>query len=103
LYIPNIKIFRDKVAAHYAGSIYNQDDSNVDRKLSVFNQLSYCNGKFCIGGYIMSVNDENQTEKAFIPSWSLTEEHKNIYEIIKKYVPNDWKIIAPSEYIHEFI
>ncbi len=107
--IKSILIFRDKIAAHYAGSTYNKHDTYEHKKLSVLSPLSRCDGKFFVGGYKIknkqdTIDLEGNKKPIWteIPSWSLTEEHSRIYKIMKKYLPKDWQHRLPNQYLKEF-
>lgn len=83
--IPEILIFRNKVAAHFAWSTKNKNDNDAERMISIFPPLSYSDGNWYVGQLILNMrkNGVDSSSKKIVP-WSITKEH---LKLMKRFWP----------------
>ena len=75
--IPDVKVFRDKVAAHFAWSTSNRKDSDAERMASILPNLAWVDNRFAIGGWSVYLPKGNGVvEPGEIPSWSVSAVHE---------------------------
>lgn len=77
--LPEVKPWRDKVAAHFAGSSYNKADNAAERKSSVFPPVAFSGDRFVAQPMMVTViiSDEQSTTANLSP-WSLTRVHDDL-------------------------
>ena len=85
--IPEVKTFRDKVAAHFAWNTKNKQDSDAERLMSVMPQLGFQDSRLVMGGFTLSLKSGGKTSDSgkMLP-WSVIEIHERLR---KRYWPSD--------------
>jgi len=79
--IPDVKVFRDKVAAHFAWSTSNRKDNDAERMASILPNLAWVDNRFAIGGWSVYLPKGNGVfESGEIPSWSVSAVHGGLCE-----------------------
>ncbi len=79
--IPELVIYRDKVAAHAAWTSKHERDNDAERLCSVIPKLSLANGRLMAGGYTITLGSTSGGHKSgCLPEWSLTDEHARLAE-----------------------
>jgi hypothetical protein len=69
LELQSIKVWRNKVFAHFAITDPRKDDNAAILDTSVMSPISYFDSRLRVGGMTISINGE----KAVLPHWSATE------------------------------
>lgn len=84
--LPGVKAFRDKFAAHLAGTTNHPADTDADRDLSVMPPLFLQDDTLRVNGWVMSKfgSSDSQSDPALTP-WSLTEVHR---QLAQRYWPD---------------
>ena len=79
--IPEVHVFRDKVAAHFAWGTRNKRDSEAERKLSIMPTLTFQDSAFFMGAMMLSVTSSGKksNSKAIMP-WSISGIHLRLRE-----------------------
>lgn len=74
--IPEIKEFRDKVAAHFAWSTKNRNDNDAERIISILPPVTYSDGNWEVGSFVLNIRkDGKNSSSEKIAPWSITKEH----------------------------
>jgi hypothetical protein len=83
--IPEVKVFRDKVAAHFAGMTKNKHDNEAERLASLLPPLTFEDDSWYVGGMTVGLSGGGKvsTSEAIKP-WSLCRVHE---ELRKRYWP----------------
>ena len=76
--IPDLKWFRDKIAAHFAKAGGNARDNRADREQSTLWQLTFTDGVFVASGWTLTLSGSKGTSSSSSPSWSLTRIHDRL-------------------------
>jgi len=77
--IPEVKNFRDKVAAHSARIADSKKDNKAERVMSVQPKLGIDDGKLTICPMVLGLKDAKQeSTSASMMSWSISEIHKRL-------------------------
>lgn len=85
--IPNVLVFRDKVAAHFAWTMKHSCDNEADRKISIMPQLTFNDDSFYVGVWKVSTRTAGETTTSDeIRSWSITKVHARM---CKRYWPTE--------------
>jgi hypothetical protein len=80
-----VKVYRDKVAAHFAFSYPSEADNRADLSVSTMDDLVLVNGRFTVGGWVLSKSGSSGTAKSSHEyHWSLTTYHE---ELGRRYGP----------------
>jgi hypothetical protein len=77
--IPEVQVFRDKVAAHFAWSTKNSQDNEAERLASILPQLTFINDSFYVGALTVTRRSAGKasTSRA-IQSWSICKVHQQL-------------------------
>jgi len=77
--IPELKSFRDKVAAHFAWSTKNERDNDAERLASILPQLTFQENSWHVAGMTVGVGKSGKfsTSQALTP-WSLCSVHEQL-------------------------
>ena len=79
--IPEVKAFRDKVAAHFAWASRNEKDSDADRMASIFPSVIWLDDHFMVGGHKLTMRKSGQVpESDSLAPWSVTVVHRDLSE-----------------------
>lgn len=78
--IPDVLVYRNKVAAHYAWTSPDKRDTQVQNELSKLPSLRFMNTAFHVGGLTLNRNGETAT----FPEWSIQSVHARLR---KRYWP----------------
>ncbi len=79
--IPEVKVFRDKVAAHFGWLTKNEHDNEAERLASIIPQVSFYDDSFQVGGLRISMTRSgNRTDSKQITPWSIVKVHKRLRE-----------------------
>jgi hypothetical protein len=83
--IPEVKVFRDKVAAHFAGTTKNKQDNEAERLASLLPPLTFEDDSWYVGAMTLGLSGGGKvsTSEAIKP-WSLCRVHE---ELRKRYWP----------------
>jgi len=76
--IPELKWFRDKIAAHFAKAGGSARDNRAEREHSTMWQLGYSDGVFVASGWTLTLDGSRGTSSSTAPSWSLTQTHDRL-------------------------
>ena len=77
--IPEIKIFRDKVAAHFAWLTKNKHDNEAERLASIIPQVAFSDDYFQVGTLSLSMRRSGKSSSSReIKPWSITKIHKRL-------------------------
>lgn len=76
--VPEVKWFRDKVAAHFARAANSTHDCEADQDLSVMYAISFLDGRFFAGGWILTKWSKDERSEAGCEGWSLTQTHEQL-------------------------
>ena len=80
--IPEVKTFRDKVAAHFARTA--NIDGHADRQLSVFPQVGLSDGFFKVGIMNLATRSDGDVSTSSEMCWGITQTH---LELAHRYWP----------------
>ena len=79
--IPEVLVFRDKVAAHFAWSTQHREDNDAERLASVMPQLTFVNDSFHVGAFTLYVRHGDKASRSdTIKRWSICEIHNRLRE-----------------------
>ena len=79
--IPEVVVFRDKVAAHFAWSTQNNRDNDAERLASILPPLTFVDDSFYVGGFTVAVRRSGKTSNSqAIKQWSLCKVHEALRE-----------------------
>ncbi|MFQ6029242.1 MAG: hypothetical protein ACE5Q6_17330 [Dehalococcoidia bacterium] len=77
--IPEVLVFRDKVAAHFAGMTMNPRDNEAEQLASIMPQLAFVDDSFCVGAYTVTVKrSDGVSSSTSIQKWSIKEVHERL-------------------------
>ena len=77
--LPEVKAFRDKVAAHFAWGTSNEKDSPAERVASIIPGIAWQNDRFVVAPYRVSVvKGGKHSDSREIYPWSLTDIHAKL-------------------------
>jgi hypothetical protein len=77
--IPEVKIYRDKVAAHFAWLTKNENDSEAERLASILPQVSFYNDSFYVGALKVTLSIKSKTTTSNeIQPWSIVKIHDTL-------------------------
>ncbi len=76
--IPNVKWFRDKIAAHPARTSKDKRDNEADRMASIFYQVGFIDGRFEAPVWQVTVKKNGQRFSTSGSPWSITKTHENL-------------------------
>jgi len=83
--IPEVKAYRDKVAAHFAWVTENKRDNAAERSISVFPKLQFENDSIVVQGFVLTQRMGGKvTSSESLKPWSLRKTHE---ELRKRYQP----------------
>jgi hypothetical protein len=71
--LTDVRVWRDKVAAHFAITDPFRDDNIATLESSVIFPLSFSNGRYVVGGMALARKDDSGTHTSQLPCWSVTE------------------------------
>jgi len=79
--IPEVVVYRDKVAAHYAWTTKNKNDNDAERIASIVPQISFVNDRLVAGASTVTLKKAGKRSRsdAIVP-WSLTVVHARLCE-----------------------
>jgi hypothetical protein len=84
--IPEVAVFRNKVAAHFAWSTENDRDNDAERLASILPPLTFHEDSFYVGALTVGLGrDGKASSSAAIQPWSLCKTHECLAE---RYWPN---------------
>ncbi len=84
--LPEVKPFRDKVAAHFAWTTRNKRDNDAERLVSVFPQLTFNSDAYYASDWTVRLTrGEEVTSSAALVPWSLSKVHEGLR---KRYWPD---------------
>lgn len=87
--IPDVKTYRDKVAAHFAGTTRNRNDNDAERLMSLLPQLSVGTDGHSVSTLTLKkTSGGKSTDSSALTPWSITKVHE---ELRKRYWPNALK------------
>ncbi len=79
--IPEVKTFRDKVAAHFAWLTKNEHDNDAERLASRIPSISFLGDSFQVGSLrLLMTKSGNSTDSKQITPWSIVKVHKRLME-----------------------
>jgi hypothetical protein len=81
--IPEVLAFRNKVAAHFAHTTRNSNDSEAERQASIMPQVSYANDEFVVGALVLTTWGGGPDSRA-IKAWGITGIHRRL---VQRYWP----------------
>lgn len=83
--IPEVRIFRDKVAAHFAWLTKNEHDNEAERMASIMPQLSFWKDSYHVQAFTVTVKSRGKvcSSKKMTP-WSIVKIHERLR---KRYWP----------------
>jgi hypothetical protein len=85
--IPELKTYRDKVAAHLSWSTQNTKDNDAERLASVIPSLSFENDGFYIASYTVGLSgSKGGCTSAAIQRWSICRIHE---QLRRRYWPEE--------------
>lgn len=76
--IPEVRWFRDKVAAHFSRICNDERDNEADRTASVIWPLIYDDGRFYVSSLTVSLQMQGKKSTTSNKCWSLTEIHEKL-------------------------
>ena len=83
--IPEVLVFRDKVAAHYSWTMDDSRDTKADQMMSIMPQLAFCDDAFYVGSLQLTLISKGKTtDSSAIKPWSICKVH---IELCKRYWP----------------
>ncbi len=87
--VPEVKVYRDKVAAHFAWLTKSNHDNEAERLASIIPQVSFIEDSFHVGAFKVSVGSKGKTStsKEIMP-WSIVKIHRRLQE---RYWPEEIK------------
>ena len=71
--LPEVKLWRDKVSAHFAFHTPRSKDTPADVFASIIPPTAFHNGRFVAGAYQATITRKGQTSTSQLLPWSLTE------------------------------
>lgn len=81
LVIPEVLIFRDKVAAHFAWSTQNSRDNDAERMSSILPPLAFHDESFHVGTLTVTVRRGNaMSNSGDLQPWSLCKIHERLIQ-----------------------
>lgn len=84
--LPEVYLWRHKVAAHFARIDPHKDDNAADLAMSVIFPVSYDNDAFYTGSFTLTISaGGKQSTSRQDMRWSVTQTHK---ELIRRYWPS---------------
>lgn len=87
--IPEIKIYRDKVAAHFAWGTQHKNDKPAERQISVIPNLSFSNDTWVISGLMLTKKTGDKiSDSSALQPWSISKVHE---QLRKRYWPESLK------------
>ncbi len=87
--VPEVKVYRDKVAAHFAWLTKNDHDNEAERLASIIPQVSFTEDSFHVGALNISMaSGGKMTTSKGIKPWSIVKIHKRLQE---RYWPEEIK------------
>ena len=79
--IPEVKAFRDKVAAHFAWASQNKKDNDAERMASIFPSVIWSDDHFVVGGHQITVRKGSQASNSgCLTPWSISVVHQRLSE-----------------------
>jgi hypothetical protein len=85
--IPEVLVFRNKVAAHFGGMTKNDRDNDAERLASVLPPLTFENDSFHVGGLTVDMRrGGNMSTSEAIRPWSLCRVHEHLR---RRYWPDE--------------
>lgn len=79
--IPEVLVFRDKVAAHFAWTTQNNRDNDAERMSSILPPLAFHDGSFHVGSFTVAVRRGNTASNSGdLRPWSLCKVHERLTE-----------------------
>ena len=77
--IPDVRWFRDKIAAHFARAGKHKEDTEADRIASIMYQLGFDNGRFYAPFWRTTIRRSGKKSSSTNKQpWSLTETHEKL-------------------------
>ena len=77
--IPEVRAFRDKIAAHFAWTTQNKEDNEAERMASILPQLSFHDDSFVVQGLKVSLRSGGKTsDSSVLTPWSITRIHERL-------------------------
>ncbi len=87
--IPEVKVYRDKVAAHFAWLTKNSHDNEAERLASIIPQVIFSKDSFHVGAMNISMGRRGKmTTSKEIKPWSIVKIHRRLQE---RYWPEEIK------------
>lgn len=84
--IPEVRVYRDKVAAHFSWNSKHPEDNDAERLLSAMPQLGFRNDSFFVGSLTVALSKGGKkSNSGKIKPWSLCKVHEQLRE---RYSPN---------------
>ena len=80
--LPEVRLWRNKIGAHFTRSSPTTKDNEADQQLSVMNPIEYHSGSFHAGSAVFAifsssgVNAISNSKQSMM--WSLTETHEKL-------------------------
>jgi hypothetical protein len=71
--LKSVRVWRNKVFAHFAITDPCKDDNIATLDMSVVFPVSFCDGRFVVGAMAMMRKDSSGRHTSELPQWSLTE------------------------------
>lgn len=84
--LPETKIWRDKVGAHFSFVKIRNFDNSADREVSKIWHPAFSEGRFFIGSLELLIGTENSPDRSRPMRWSLTQVHEGL---ISRYWPGN--------------
>jgi hypothetical protein len=84
--VPEVAVFRNKVAAHFAWATENDRDNDAERLASILLPLTFHDDSFYVGGWTVGLGPSGMaTSSEAIQPWSLCKVHESL---TKRYWPD---------------
>jgi hypothetical protein len=85
--VPEVKAYRDNVAAHFAWLTKNDHDNEAERLAIIIPQVSFYRDSFCVGALTISMGSRGKiTTSKEIKPWSIVKIHRSLQ---KRYWPEE--------------
>lgn len=78
--IPSVKLWRDKIGAHFAVTTPTKRDNDAMKSLSIYNSIRLRNGVVEVVPLQVRSLEEGRQSEAALKRWALTEVHERLEE-----------------------
>ncbi len=79
--LPDVKPFRDKVAAHFAQAAGSRRDNQAEREMSVMPPIGFVDDAFCANPVLLLIGAQHgNSNSEALAKWSLTKVHESLMQ-----------------------